>query len=106
MGLCWVVDHRNAKIMLTETRQKFVSPSHKQHRRSRTDVVLHGPGTRLLLFFCSTKFALKLMVSGGGILIPSSTMEGQGRRVLLRESFQKFLEAVQDAFIYIPLARM
>lgn len=33
MGLCWVVDDINAKIMLTETRQKFVSPSHKTTQR-------------------------------------------------------------------------
>ena len=65
-----------------------------------------GQEPRLLLFFCSTKFALKLMVLDGGILIPSSGIEGQRRRVSLREGFQKFLEAAHDAFIYIPLARM
>ena len=68
-------------------------------------MVPHGQEPKLLLLFCSTEFALKVVVSDGGILIPGSRMEGQ-RIVSLREGFRKFLDAARHASIYFLLARM
>lgn len=64
-----------------------------------------GRNPRLLLFFCSAKSALKLVVSDRGFLIPGSRVERQ-RIASLRKGFQTFLEASKNAFIYIFLARL